>query len=133
MRLPDLGERGQGWVWLQALLMAAIPTVGGLAPPWPAPMQLPMLALGISLVLLGCALLVAGILGLGDSFGVFPEPTPNRGWSRPASTVGPATRSSGAGSSSGSGSEWRSRRGRCPCRVSWCSNSSARPPSRSAT
>jgi len=79
IRLPDLGERGQGWVWLQALLMAAIPTVGGLAPPWPAPAQIPMLAVGISLVLLACALLVAGILGLGESFGVFPEPTPNRG------------------------------------------------------
>ncbi len=95
MRLPDLGERGQGWVWLQAMLMAAIPTVGGLAPPWPAPAQIPMLAVGLSLVLLGCALLVAGVLGLGESFGVFPEPTPNRGlvttgfspWALPLSGV----------------------------------------------
>ena len=75
IRLPDLGKRGQGWVWLQALLMAAIPTVGGLAPPWPAQARIPMLAVGMGVVLLACTLLVAGILGLGASFAVFPEPT----------------------------------------------------------
>jgi protein-S-isoprenylcysteine O-methyltransferase Ste14 len=74
MRLPDLGDRGQGWVWLQAVIMAAIPTVGGLAPRWPEQWRAPMLALGAVLVLLGCALLLAGILGLGDSFAVFPAP-----------------------------------------------------------
>jgi protein-S-isoprenylcysteine O-methyltransferase Ste14 len=74
MRLPDLGDRGQGWVWLQAVIMAAIPTVGGLAPRWPEQWRAPMLALGAVLVLLGCALLLAGVLGLGDSFAVFPAP-----------------------------------------------------------
>lgn len=74
MRLPDLGDRGQGWVWLQAGIMAAIPTVGGLAPRWPERWQATMLVLGTALVLVGCALLLAGILGLGDSFAVFPAP-----------------------------------------------------------
>ena len=74
IRLPDLGDRGQGWVWLQAAIMAAIPTVGGLAPRWPEQLQAPMLALGLVLLLMGCALLIAGILGLGDSFAVFPAP-----------------------------------------------------------
>jgi protein-S-isoprenylcysteine O-methyltransferase Ste14 len=73
-RLPDLGDRGQGWVWLQAAIMAAIPTLGGLAPRWPEQLQMPMLALGLALLLVGCALLIAGILGLGDSFAVFPAP-----------------------------------------------------------
>ena len=66
MRLPDLGDRGQGWVWLQAVIMAAIPTVGGLAPRWAQPWQMPMLALGTCVVVLGCVLLVAGILGPGQ-------------------------------------------------------------------
>ena len=35
-----------------------------------------MLALGLVLLPVGCALLVAGILGLGDSFAVFPAPRP---------------------------------------------------------
>ena len=74
MRLPDLGDRGQGWVWLQVVVMAAIPTVAGLAPRWPEQLQAPLLALGAVLLLMGCALLIAGILGLGDSFAVFPEP-----------------------------------------------------------
>ena len=74
MRLPDLGDRAQGWVWVQALLMAAIPIVGGLAPPWPAAARVPVLVVGGVLVLAGCALLLAGIIGLGDSFAVLPEP-----------------------------------------------------------
>jgi protein-S-isoprenylcysteine O-methyltransferase Ste14 len=36
-----------------------------------------MLAVGMGIVLLACTLLVAGILGLGASFAVFPEPTPD--------------------------------------------------------
>lgn len=77
MELPDLGDRGQGWVWLQVLIMTAIPTVGGLAPPWPEPVRTPMLLIGAVLVLLACALLVAGILGLGQSFAVPPGPAPS--------------------------------------------------------
>lgn len=76
MRLPDLGDRGQGWVWLQGAIMAAIPTVGGLAGPWPQAWRVPMLVAGAALLLAGCALLVAGILGLGESFAVFPAPGP---------------------------------------------------------
>lgn len=74
VRLPDLGARGQGWVWVQALVMGAIPTVGGLAPPWPPTWRVPMVMLGAVLLLAGCALLVIGLLALGESFAVFPEP-----------------------------------------------------------
>ena len=77
MELPDLGDRGQGWVWLQVVIMAAIPTVGGRAPPWPEPTRVPMLLIGLWFVLLACALLVAGIVGLGRSFAVPPGPAPN--------------------------------------------------------
>jgi protein-S-isoprenylcysteine O-methyltransferase Ste14 len=74
VRLPDLGDRAQGWVWIQAALMAAIPIVGGLAPGWPAPARGPAIVTGSLLVVAGCALLLLGIVGLGDSFAVFPAP-----------------------------------------------------------
>ena len=77
MELPDLGDRGQGWVWLQVLIMAAIPTVGGLAPPWPEPARVPMLLIGFGFVLVACVLLVSGIVGLGRSFAVPPGPAPS--------------------------------------------------------
>ena len=64
-------------MWLQVVIMAAIPTVGGLAPPWPEPARVPMLLTGFVFVLLACALLVAGIVGLGRSFAVPPGPAPN--------------------------------------------------------
>lgn len=76
VRLPALGERGQGWVWIQALIIAAIPTVGGLAPGWPAPARIPLIAAGAAVVALGCALLVAAILALGGSFAFFLRPSP---------------------------------------------------------
>ena len=34
-------------MWLQVVIMAAIPTVGGLAPPWPEPARVPMLLIGL--------------------------------------------------------------------------------------
>jgi protein-S-isoprenylcysteine O-methyltransferase Ste14 len=77
MGLPDLGRRGQGWVWVQGLLMAAVPLVGGSAPPWPASVRAPMVVVGGMLVVTGCILLVVGILGLGQSFAVPPGPGAN--------------------------------------------------------
>lgn len=77
MRLPDLGRRGQGWVWLQVVLMAAVPFVAGSAPPWPAALRVPMAAIGALLILGGCVLMVLGILGLGQSFAVPPGPGEN--------------------------------------------------------
>jgi protein-S-isoprenylcysteine O-methyltransferase Ste14 len=74
VRLPDLGTRGQGWVWLQAIMMAAIPVVAGLGARWPASWRWVMVVIGAACVGLGCALLVAGILGLGRSFAAYPGP-----------------------------------------------------------
>jgi protein-S-isoprenylcysteine O-methyltransferase Ste14 len=60
----------------QSVIMVAIPAVGGLAPHWPASAQIPLIVVGGAVVALGCVLLVVGILGLGDSFAVFPGPAP---------------------------------------------------------
>ena len=74
MWLPDLGRRGEGWVWMQVALMAAVPLVAGTAPPWPASVRTAMIAIGAVLIAAGCVLMVVGILGLGQSFAVPPGP-----------------------------------------------------------
>jgi protein-S-isoprenylcysteine O-methyltransferase Ste14 len=77
VRLPDLGERGQGWVWIQSLIMAAIPAAGGLAPEWPSPARLPLMVAGGAVLALGCALLVIAILTLGGYFAFTLRPAPS--------------------------------------------------------
>ena len=64
-------------MWIQSLIMTAIPTVGSLAPGWPAPARLPLVVAGGAVVVLGCALLVIAIAGLGNSFAVFLRPAPS--------------------------------------------------------
>jgi protein-S-isoprenylcysteine O-methyltransferase Ste14 len=77
VRLPDLGDKGQGWVWIQSLIMAAIPAVGGLAAGWPSPARIPLMAAGGAMVALGCALLVIAILTLGGYFAFTLRPAPS--------------------------------------------------------
>jgi protein-S-isoprenylcysteine O-methyltransferase Ste14 len=74
VRIPNLGDKGQGWVLLQAMIMAAIPVVGNLAPRWPEPFLVPLIVMGAVIVLAGWGLLAIGIRGLGDTFAVFPAP-----------------------------------------------------------
>ena len=64
-------------MWIQSLIMTAIPTVGSLAPGWPTPARLPLVVAGGVVVVLGCALLVIAIAGLGHSFAVFLRPAPS--------------------------------------------------------
>jgi protein-S-isoprenylcysteine O-methyltransferase Ste14 len=78
-RIPSLGDKGQGWVLLQAVVMAAIPIVGSLAPRWPEPFLVPLVVVGAVIVLAGWGLLAIGIRGLGDSFAVFPAPGKDAG------------------------------------------------------
>ena len=77
VRLPDLGDQGQGWVWIQVLIMAAIPAVGGLAPEWPSSVRLPLTLAGSAVVALGCALLIIAILTLGGYFAFTLRPAPS--------------------------------------------------------
>jgi len=77
VRLPDLGDKGQGWVWIQALIMAAIPAVGGLAAGWPPPARIPLMVAGGAVLALGCALLVIAILTLGGYFAFTLRPAPS--------------------------------------------------------
>jgi protein-S-isoprenylcysteine O-methyltransferase Ste14 len=72
-RLPDLGSRGQGWVWLQALLMFLV-VLGSLGPQWPDVVATAFLIVGTVLFLGAAAQLAFGILAVGASFGVPPRP-----------------------------------------------------------
>ena len=64
-------------MWIQALIMAAIPAVGGLAPGWPSPARIPLMAAGGAVLALGCALLVIAILTLGGYFAFTLRPAPS--------------------------------------------------------
>lgn len=64
-------------MWIQSLIMAAIPAVGGLAAGWPSPARIPLMAAGGAVVALGCALLVIAILTLGGYFAFTLRPAPS--------------------------------------------------------
>ena len=75
-RLPALGRRGEGWVALQAALLAAIIATGLLGPAWPAGARL-WLALAACVAAAGGALLlISGGLGLGGQLTAMPKPVP---------------------------------------------------------
>jgi len=75
-RLPDLGARGQGWVWLQSLLMFLVVLLGSLGPRWPDAVAGPLFVVGTLVFLAGTAQVGLGVLAVGVSFGVFLRPTP---------------------------------------------------------
>ena len=64
-------------MWIQSLIMAAIPAVGGLAAGWPSPARIPLMVAGGAVVALGCALLVIAILTLGGYFAFTLRPAPS--------------------------------------------------------
>jgi len=64
-------------VWIQALIMAAIPAVGGLAAGWPSSVRLPLIVAGSAVVALGSALLIVAILTLGGYFAFALRPAPS--------------------------------------------------------
>jgi protein-S-isoprenylcysteine O-methyltransferase Ste14 len=76
-RLPSLGSRGEGWLALQLVLMAAIvgsslifePFVSGAA-------RVLLGALGVSLLVVGLGLVVLGSRRLGRGATPFPRPQP---------------------------------------------------------
>jgi len=73
-RLPEMGPRGEGWVALQVVLLAAIVTAGMRGWRWPSSTRsLRLLAAGPA-TLAGAYLLAAGIGGLGKQITPFPKP-----------------------------------------------------------
>jgi protein-S-isoprenylcysteine O-methyltransferase Ste14 len=72
---PALGERGQGWVWLQFLLMAVVLALAVLGPRWPEPAARVLAVAGAALVLTGGAVGVWAGRALGPSLTPYPRPS----------------------------------------------------------
>ena len=78
-RLPSLGPRGEGWVAIQFVLMAAIVGAGFLEPRWPEGARHVLSAAGAALVVAGGAFAVAAGRALGSSLTPFPRPSTRGG------------------------------------------------------
>ena len=72
--LPELGRRGEGWVVVQGVLLAAIALSPLVALGWPADLEVAADVVGGLLLALGGLLLAAGGLRLGASLTPFPAP-----------------------------------------------------------
>ena len=74
MRVPALGSRGQGWVWIQFALMGVVVGFGFLPPGWPERLQLALSIAGGSVGLAGAAF--AGWAGktMGGALTPYPRP-----------------------------------------------------------
>ncbi|HEX8940058.1 MAG TPA: methyltransferase [Candidatus Limnocylindrales bacterium] len=76
-RLPALGPRGEGWVAIQAVLLAGIGLSILAGPAVSGPARLAAAAVGVLLLAAGGALGLAGLVGLGRSLTAFPAPRPD--------------------------------------------------------
>jgi len=75
--LPSLGPRGEGWVIIQAILIAALVLVGFMFPGGSAGLVSDVLAVGGALLIVGGGLLaIAGVSGLqaAEAFSALPRP-----------------------------------------------------------
>jgi protein-S-isoprenylcysteine O-methyltransferase Ste14 len=73
-RLPELGQRGEGWVAAQFVLLAAIALSALVGLGWSGSWEPVALAVGIGLMALGGVLVVLGGVQLGSSLTPFPAP-----------------------------------------------------------
>jgi protein-S-isoprenylcysteine O-methyltransferase Ste14 len=73
-RLPTLGTRGEGWVIIQSVLLAATIAAGLLGSPWPEQARLPRLVGVFALGATGAWLLIAGAASLGSALTPMPRP-----------------------------------------------------------
>ena len=72
--LPEMGPRGEGWVALQVVLLAAIATAGLRGWRWPSSTRSLRLLVAGPAALAGAYLFAAGIGGLGKQLTPFPKP-----------------------------------------------------------
>ena len=76
MKLPDLGQRGEGWVVLQIVLLVAIVGAGFLGPAWDGPARVVGAITGVALIVLGLGLVAGGGLALRRQLTAYPRPVP---------------------------------------------------------
>jgi len=78
-RLPSLGPRGEGWVAIQFVLLAAIVAAGLLGPAWDGMARLATSLVGLGLLAAGLVLAVRGLRDLSDALTPLPYPRPDAG------------------------------------------------------
>lgn len=77
-RLPALGPHGEGWVVLQFVLFVAVALSALAGRTWPGPLHVPAVAVGVTLMGFGVALVLAGAARLGSAAWT-PLPRPRSG------------------------------------------------------
>lgn len=75
-RLPTLGNRGEGWFFLQIVLFVAIAGAGLVGPAWGGAGRTAGQVLGVVLVGCGGLLSLRGLLDLRENLTPFPKPLP---------------------------------------------------------
>src|SRR6266508_2331507 len=73
-RIPALGPRGEGWVFIQAILLVGVVVAGLVGARWQKNLQVPALVIGIVSGAAGLWLAVSAIGTLGKSVSPFPKP-----------------------------------------------------------
>lgn len=74
-RLPSLGPRGEGWVAIQVVLLAAVAATGWwLGPDWSGPLRYAGIFAGIMALAGGAILVVRGLVDLGGALTPLPHP-----------------------------------------------------------
>jgi protein-S-isoprenylcysteine O-methyltransferase Ste14 len=74
---PKLGPRGEGWVVLQAALLAALFGAGFRGPAWSGPLRVATTVLGVAGIVAGGALAIGGAVRLGRRLTPLPRPARN--------------------------------------------------------
>lgn len=76
-RIPALGPRGEGWLFLQIVLIVAIvASAMGAGVPVERSLELAAMAVGFVILVCGLAIFGLGIAALGSSLSPLPAPTP---------------------------------------------------------
>ena len=73
--VPQLGERGGGWVALQLLLVVAILVLGFLGPDWPEAMGFELGVVGVAIASAGVIVVVLAARQLGSALTMYPSPS----------------------------------------------------------
>jgi protein-S-isoprenylcysteine O-methyltransferase Ste14 len=73
-RIPTLGPRGEGWVFIQAVVLVGVAVVGLLGARWPEHLQVPALVAASASGVAGLWLAASGVRTLGTSLSPLPRP-----------------------------------------------------------
>jgi protein-S-isoprenylcysteine O-methyltransferase Ste14 len=76
VHLPDLGQRGEGWVVLQVVLLVAIVGAGFVGPLWSGTARVIGASIGVAFVAIGVGLVIAGSVRLRRQLTAYPRPVP---------------------------------------------------------